>query len=76
MQAVCTPPSPHYLHTQQHGKIHLIFSEEFTFDSLQFMSSSFEKLVTNLAKDRESHFRNLKCHITNDKIPLLLRKGV
>ena len=40
------------------------------------MSSALDNLVTNLAKEGESHFRNLKCHFTNDKILLLLRKGV
>ena len=40
------------------------------------MNASLEKLVSNLAKDSFDKFPTLKKYIDNDKVPLLLRKGV
>ena len=45
-------------------------------DSLQFMNASLEKLVTNLSKAGPENFSNLHKHVDNDKVSLLLRKGV
>ena len=48
-------------------------------DSLQFMNSSLEKLVNNLAKEGSSKFYHLKKHMPQDEdkfVDLLLRKGV
>ena len=45
-------------------------------DSLQFMNASLEKLMTNLSKAGPENFSNLCKHIDNDKVSLLLRKGV
>ena len=45
-------------------------------DSLQFMNASFEKLVSNLAKEGDAKFQVLKRYIEASKVPLQLRKGV
>ena len=45
-------------------------------DSLQFMTASLEKLVSNLAKEGDAKFHVLKRHMEASKVPLLLRKGV
>ncbi|KAK3747985.1 hypothetical protein QZH41_003960 [Actinostola sp. cb2023] len=45
-------------------------------DSLQFMNTSLEKLVCNLAKEGDNKFSILKKYIETSKVPLLLRKGV
>ena len=48
-------------------------------DSLQFMNSSLEKLVSNLAKEGSSKLYHLKKHMPQDEdkfVDLLLRKGV
>ena len=45
-------------------------------DSLQFMSSSLEKLVENLAKNGTDKFKIATEHTHTDKVPLLIRKGV
>lgn len=45
-------------------------------DSLQFMNASLDKLVSNLSKNGADKFSTLKKHINNDKISLLLRKGI
>lgn len=46
-------------------------------DSLQFLNASLEKLVSNLAKEGVEKFTVLKRYIEEEeKIPLLLRKGV
>ena len=45
-------------------------------DSLQFMNASLDKLVSNLAKAGADNFVNLAKHIDQDKLHLLLRKGV
>ncbi len=45
-------------------------------DSFQFMSSSLEKLVENLAKEGESKFEHMTDYFGDEKIKLLLRKQV
>ncbi|XP_068711268.1 uncharacterized protein [Montipora foliosa] len=45
-------------------------------DSLQFMTASLEKLVSNLAKEGDAKFHVLNRYIEASKVPLLLRKGV
>ena len=45
-------------------------------DSYQFLSASLETLVTNLAKEGEEKFHVLKRFVDQEKIHLLLRKGV
>ena len=45
-------------------------------DSFQFMSSSLENLVANLAKEGSTKFPHLSKHFPEEKLPLLLRKGV
>ncbi|CAG2230513.1 unnamed protein product [Mytilus edulis] len=45
-------------------------------DSLQFMSSSLQKLVENLAKEGSSKFRHMTSHFGEEQISLLLRKQV
>ncbi|XP_063420723.1 uncharacterized protein LOC134705941 [Mytilus trossulus] len=45
-------------------------------DSLQFMSSSLQKLVENLAKEGSSKFRHMTSHFGEEKIHLFLRKQV
>ena len=45
-------------------------------DSLQFMNASLEKLVSNLSKTGHESFSNLHIHNDNDKVSLLLRKGI
>ncbi|VDI59594.1 Hypothetical predicted protein [Mytilus galloprovincialis] len=45
-------------------------------DSLQFMSSSLQKLVENLAKEGSSKFRHMTSHFGEEQIRLLLRKQV
>ena len=46
-------------------------------DSLQFMTSSLERLVSNLSKEGSSKFYHLKKHMPQDEDKLdLLRKGV
>ncbi|CAG2208280.1 unnamed protein product [Mytilus edulis] len=45
-------------------------------DSLQFMSSSLQKLVENLAKEGSSKFRHMTSHFGEERISLLLRKQV
>ena len=46
-------------------------------DSLQFMNSSIERFVSNLAKEGPVKFHHLRKHILNqDQVNLLLRKGV
>ena len=45
-------------------------------DSLQFMTASLEKLVSNLSKTGPESFSILRKHIDSDKVSLLLRKGV
>ena len=45
-------------------------------DSLQFMNSSLENLVANLAKEGSSKFHHLAQHFSEEKLPILLRKGV
>lgn len=45
-------------------------------DSFQFMSSSLEKLVENLAKEGSSKFYHMKSYFEESKIDLLLRKQV
>ncbi|CAG2200908.1 unnamed protein product [Mytilus edulis] len=45
-------------------------------DSLQFMSSSLQKLVENLAKEGSSKFKHMTSHFGEEQIKLLLRKQV
>ena len=45
-------------------------------DSFQFMSSSLENLVANLAKEGSSKFHHLAQHFSEEELPILLRKGV
>lgn len=45
-------------------------------DSLQFMSSSLQKLVENLKKQGSSKLRHMTNHFGEEKISLLLRKQV
>ena len=45
-------------------------------DSLQFLNASLEKLVSNLAKQGVGKFRVLNRYIDDEKVPLLLRKGI
>lgn len=45
-------------------------------DSLQFMTASLEKLVSNLAKEGDAKFHVLKCYNEASTVPLLLAKGV
>ena len=45
-------------------------------DSLQFLNASLEKLVSNLAKQGVGNFRILNRYIDDEKVPLLLRKGI
>ncbi|CAG2215764.1 unnamed protein product [Mytilus edulis] len=45
-------------------------------DSLQFMSSSLQKLVENLAKEGSSKFRHMTSQFEEEQIHLLLRKQV
>jgi len=45
-------------------------------DSLQFLNTSLEKLVENLSKEGRDKFQILQKYIDNDKVDLLLRKGV
>ncbi|CAG2208278.1 unnamed protein product [Mytilus edulis] len=45
-------------------------------DSLQFMSSSLQKLVENLAKEGSSKFLHMTSHFGEERISLLLRKQV
>ena len=45
-------------------------------DSLQFVNASLEKLVSNLSKTGRESFSNLHTHNDNDKVSLLLRKGI
>ena len=45
-------------------------------DSLQFLNASLEKLVSNLAKQGVGNFRILNRYIDDERVPLLLRKGI
>ena len=45
-------------------------------DSFQFMSSSLEKLIENLAKEGPKTFKHMMTYFDDDKITLLLRKQV
>ena len=45
-------------------------------DSFQFMSSSLEKLVDNLAKERPTQFHHMTEYFGTEKIDLLLRKQI
>jgi hypothetical protein len=45
-------------------------------DSLQFLSSSLERLVDNLSKEGDEKFKILNKYVESDKVPYLLRKGV
>ena len=45
-------------------------------DSFQFMSSSLEKLIENLAKEGPKTFMHMMTYFDDDKITLLLRKQV
>ena len=45
-------------------------------DSFQFMPSSLDTLVSNLAKEGLSKFAYISKHFSEDQLPLLLRKGV
>jgi len=45
-------------------------------DSLQFLNASLEKLVSNLAKEGVGKFKVLNRYIDEEKVPLLLRKGI
>ena len=45
-------------------------------DPLQFLNASLEKLVSNLAKQGVGKFRVLNRYIDDEKVPLLLRKGI
>ena len=77
MQAVGTRPSPiTCIPNNMEKYISFSLGNIRFIDSLQFMPSSLDNLVSNLAKEEEPHFRNLKCHFTNEKNYLLLRKGV
>ena len=50
---------------------HIVFK-----DSLQFLSASLATLVGNQAKSDPTKFFQLNRYVDNDKVPLLLRKGV
>ena len=45
-------------------------------ESFQFMSSSLEKLVDNLAKEGSQKFNHMKEHFGDEHIPLLLKKQI
>ena len=45
-------------------------------DSLQFLNASLERLVSNLAKEGVGKYRVLNRYIDDEKVPLLLRKGI
>ena len=54
---------------------YISFSKGHFLDSLQFMNASSDKLVSNLAKERDRKFHVLKRYTEGSKVPLLLRKG-
>ena len=45
-------------------------------DSFQFLNTSLDNLVKNLAKEGDAKFRNMKQQYEGEKLQLLLRKGV
>ncbi|XP_022781608.1 uncharacterized protein LOC111322716 [Stylophora pistillata] len=54
---------------------HVTFALRFV-DSLKFMASSLEQLVSNLASDSKNRFKTMQKYYKGKKLDLLLRKGV